>query len=214
MTILLLWLIEPGVFQMPQLHKHFNVSCNHESSFMPNNICYFFFLFLISFPSFGQSKIKEEDTTIVKLNDGWTVSATGFSSDGFFGRHGYNGTLSSRKDSIELHFYVDEYRIKGDCSIERMTRIANYTINNPRLAEQVYDVPSTNRIYLDTINGRVAQIVVPNKIGSGRTMIFIIDCASNSCLYIRAENLNEEQQRQVLEMFQSINYIEKDATKT
>jgi hypothetical protein len=24
-TILLLWLIEPDVFQLPQLHKHFNV---------------------------------------------------------------------------------------------------------------------------------------------------------------------------------------------
>ena len=28
-TILLLWLIEPDVFQMPQLHKHFSVVVSH-----------------------------------------------------------------------------------------------------------------------------------------------------------------------------------------
>jgi hypothetical protein len=27
-TILLLWLIETDVFQLPQLHKHFNVVCH------------------------------------------------------------------------------------------------------------------------------------------------------------------------------------------
>jgi hypothetical protein len=180
---------------------------------MSNKISLFLILFLMSFSSFGQSQIKEEDRTVLKIYGGWTLSANGFNCEGYFGRHGYNGTLSSRKDNIQLLFSVDEYRIKGDCSLARMTKIGNYIINTPILAERLYDVPSTNRIYLDTINGRIAQIVVPKKIGNGRTIISIIDCASNSCLRIRTQNLNEQQQRQVLEMFQTIKYMEKDTTK-
>ncbi len=61
-----MWLIEPDVFQLPQLHKHFNVSGNHKSTFMKKTLIILFATILFSCQDQSKSTIRPEQHFLSK----------------------------------------------------------------------------------------------------------------------------------------------------
>jgi hypothetical protein len=179
-----------------------------------SRLIYFTIIILVGFFTDIKGQTIHQDCMVIKIDTGWHLCVPdGFICEGGYGIDSYMGTISSKKDSVLLRFDIMGWggrELGFNCSLEFQTVMAKRFIQNPNIVKELYDVPATNRIYIDTIHNRIATIVVPQNKGKGITMIRIIDCPSGSNLFITAKDLNAEQQNLVLEMFQTIKYSKED----
>lgn len=160
----------------------------------------------------GQNKQQEGDVLVIY--NGWTLyTPKGFTCKGDYSIDSYMGTISSKKDSIKLQFDISPSRAMtkyqgNNCTLEQMSGMAKLFLDSDSLM-QALRVTNTSHAYIDTINGRIAIVIIPQNIGKGETRILIIDCPSLSSLSLTSKDLNAEQQELVLTMFKTINRIKR-----
>ena len=176
-------------------------------------ICLCIALLFVGLYEEAKAQAKQQDSVLV-LYDGWAMSVPkGFTCKGGYSIDSYMGNIFSLKDSLELQFDVStnlvvkpEYQF--DNCLERMSAVAKLFLSSDSLV-QALGVTNTSHAYIDTVNGKIAVIVVPQNIGKGETRIIVIDCPSISSLSLTGKDLNAVQQELVLTMFKTINRLKR-----
>ncbi len=119
------------------------------------------------------------------------------------------GTLVSTKDSIEIHF--DSWHETGadyeDCASHELEQNNESSLD---FCEEFYKSETEHLVWTEVVNGRFAVYSRPRKTGIGTSSIHFSDC--HYSLSMSAQNLTEEQEKIVFEMFATIDW-KKDGTE-
>lgn len=169
-------------------------------------ICFTLIIFVLFIANLKAQTIPS-NSKIITINGGWNLRIPDyFTCKGYHNIDSYMGTISSEKDSIKLKFDIINGIVGLDCSLEAQTKTCKNILKFEMIVKP-NDILNISRVYIDTIHNRIAVIVVPQSVGKGETKIHISDCLSGSDLFMAANDLNAEQQKLVLDIFQTIKYL-------
>ena len=116
--------------------------------------------------------------------------------------------ILATNDSVTLQFdsgfemsFLDTVCNLGSEGIRARKRIA-------RGSYKYLDKPDTlHQAQIDTVNGKIATIITPLKLGSGTTEIHISDCESNLWLAVDGTNISPDKQGLVMGIYRSIRQV-------
>jgi len=151
------------------------------------------------------SSCKDSNKKDVKLNpswqklslpNGWVIyTPKEFKMKTIQGVDSEPGFIYSKKDSIRLEFDsgANDYYYDKHCDLhENFSRVkANIDTG---LHEKPYQVPSVNRAFIDTIDGRISLMIRPIHTGHGIVNVSTGDCSHGAWLGITGTNLSEKQE--------------------
>lgn len=119
------------------------------------------------------------------------------------------GLIISKKDTLTLKFDSGQEKIKmQDCDLHKSYLIAKASIDTG-FYKEFYKVPVIHKAYIDTINGKIAIVILPQKTGQGTTAVEILpDCKSGYWLGINCTGLSREKQDLMIKIFKTISLDE------
>jgi hypothetical protein len=128
-----------------------------------------------------------------------------FKHTAFTGINSFSGKLASTDFTLKYNIGVELIQ-KNGClpSIqlkEHQTRLTHPDFQNH------YQIPNRNRAYLDTVDHKIAIVIVPKRVGKGRTSISVNDCHTGFTFDLEGENLSEAQQKLALQIFETIEFL-------
>jgi len=175
---------------------------------MNNRICIILIFLIDGLLCTAQTSVTDKSWKHLGLPGGWHISVPeGFWREDARGLDSHVGTIYSLKDSVTLGFDIgtsNEIILdKVDCSLETLVRKAKQGLEQ-KSTKQIYNIPEVNSGYVDTINGRVAIIIVQQKSGIGLTYVHIKECESQNWITISVNYLPANKHDLVLKIFKSI----------
>ena len=141
-----------------------------------------------------------------KIDNGWVFNTTDSIDISYFqGVDSTPGIIVIKRDSIGLDFDAGhEMSIPdNECSIGNDVKR-----EKQRIADGHYKyldkLDTLHHAIIDTINGKIATIIKPDKIGAGLTMIKILDCNSGNWISIYGTNITQKKEEAVMRIYNSL----------
>ena len=152
-----------------------------------------------------KESLTHPDWTKLNLPNGWTLDAPKtFYTLALQGIDSEPGIIKSKQDSIYLQFDSGTEMLKRkNCSFHNSVEEAQKSIITG-FYKEFYNVPSQHSASIDTIDNKVAVIIVPALSTQGTVGISISECETGEWLEITGTNLSLEKKKLVLEIFKTI----------
>jgi hypothetical protein len=141
----------------------------------------------------------------LSLPNGWIIyTPPDFVSKAGRGVDSEPGWIYSKKDSILLEYDSGAYEHNiNSCDFQEHFQEAKASIDTG-FYKTFYKVPFIHKAYIDTIDGKIAVIVTPTKVGKGTVEINIAGCHDGPWIEITGTKLIAEKEKLVLEIFKTI----------
>jgi hypothetical protein len=141
----------------------------------------------------------------LSLPNGWVIYApANFTSKTGQGADSEPGWIISQKDSISLEFDSGTQAFRNKvCDFDENVRKAKTNIDSG-FYRTYYKAPFVHKACIDTIDGKIAILVVPTKTGKGTVGVEISDCKTGTWLGISGKNITADNERLLLEIYNTI----------
>jgi hypothetical protein len=145
------------------------------------------------------------DWITLTLPNGWELQTPRtFKDTTVQGVDSHPGYIYSTSDSILLEFDSGgEMLMTEECDFDKQVRDAENSISSG-FYKDFYKVPTEHKAFVDTIDNKIAVIVIPTQTGRGTVDISISDCKSGLWLGITGKNLSAKKEKLIRDIFTTI----------
>lgn len=166
------------------------------------------FFFCLSSTAYGQQAPK--DWTEIRLPEGWTLYAPdSFSVKKLQGVDSQVGMVHSSSNGISIEYDIGPNMNilfeKPDCSLKGQIAWAKRILED-KSTKELYEIPKVNRGYVDTINGIVVRMIVPQKVGNGVIHLSAEDCKTRDWMGLSVKISNADNQELILKIFSTLKF--------
>lgn len=143
----------------------------------------------------------------IKIANGWFLKAPKeFKANVIQGIDSKIGYIFSKEDSIILDFDSGFNGIneENDCSLKMQYYSVKNAIDSGNYYKDVYDVPKRHKVFIDTINNRIATIILPTKTGKGTLVVNVSDCRTGNNIGIKGQDFSASKEYLVLEILSTL----------
>ena len=146
----------------------------------------------------------------ISLPEGWTFYAPdSFAVKKLQGVDSQVGRVHSSSDSISIEYDIGRNMnilfAKPDCSLKAQIARAKGILED-KSTKELYQIPEVNRGYVDTINGIVVRMIVPQKVGNGIIHLSAEDCKTRDWMGLSVKVSNADSQELILKIFNTLTF--------